>query len=114
LTWNQAHCQALEEIKVQLMDSATFTVLFILGDVSLLPLQALKLGAKEVCVVSASPVIEDVLTRIGKVNNLAVDNLEFVCSMDTVQGCWTVLVTDVVECCGSMRPQILEEIALAK
>ena len=114
LSWNQAHCQALEEVKAELMESELFTVLFVVGHVSLLPLQALKLGAKRVCVVCQSPVIRDVLTRVGEVNRLSMDGLEFSCSMETVEECWNVLVTDVVECCGSMKPQILEEIALAK
>ena len=114
LTWNQMHCQALEEAREELRDLNTFSVLFLLHSISILPLQALKLGASAVCIISKNPMMQDVLAAIAAENQLSLDRLEYVSCVEEVQGRWDVLVADVLECCGSLQSQILEEIALCR
>lgn len=114
LTWNQMNCQALEEATADFKEMATFTVLFITHDISLLPLQALRLGAGAVCVVSKNPTLQRILTAIAAENSMPTDRLEFLRCVEDVEGKWDILIADVLECSGSLHPQILEEIALCR
>ncbi len=112
IDFNAAYCQALQKV---IKDNGFRSVLDITQGFSTLTLQALKLGASEACSMETRPANQDLLRYLAASNQLAVDGVTFRGrNFEDWDSSWDVLVTELVESCGCLRQQVLEDIALAR
>ena len=115
IDFNQAYVSALARVFQSLGAGGDLTLLDITRGVSLLPLQALKLGASEVCLVGQNPHTQSLLTDIANTNAIPTAGLFFEGhDFEYFESNWSVLVTELVEPCGCLRQQVLEDIVLAR
>ena len=122
LDYNRMLCKALERIRLGLDSARDFAVMDMSRGISVLPLQAVKLGAQEVCVLQDNVTNQELLCYLTTANSIDPNRVTFsapaLAPGESVEHCdaeWGVLVIgDVVEGCGCLRQQVLEDIALAR
>ena len=83
---------------------------------SSLPLQSLKIGASEVGIMeTASQTQTELLCCLAPANGLTPSAVRFLCgSVEEVEAEWDVVVTELIDHCGALTQQVLEQIALAR
>merc|ERR1712226_1573877 len=107
IDFNQACVSALAEVFRSLGSGGDLTLLDITRGVSILPLQALKLGASEVCLVGQNLHTQQLLTDIALTNSIDTSGLFFEGhDFEFFESNWSVLVTELVEPCGCLRQQV--------
>ncbi len=112
IDFNAAYCQALQKV---IKNSDCRSVLDITQGFSTLMLQALKLGATEVCSIEPRQTNQDLLRYLAASNQVPVDGVTFrQRNFEDWDTSWDILVTELVEPCGCLRQQVMEDIALAR
>ena len=116
LDLNLSYCNVLEHlIQQQAGVLKSVRVLDITQGASLLPLQALKMGANEVGVVTRERANQQLLLHLASINHLQPGHIHFERGgFEEMEPGWSVLITELVEPCGCLRQQVLEDIALAR
>ena len=114
LHYNRSVCSALQEIQTNLSES-NFRILALTDGVPILALQALKLGASEVCVLDSQS-HQSVLRQIASANDIACNKVVFsqMDEIERLEGEWNVMVMELVDEGGCLQQRSLEDIALAR
>lgn len=113
LEWGDAYCSALQALKAKTIGD--FTVLDLTQGATLLPLQAITIGASQVGVAHAETSKEQMLREVARTNGLAEDSLQFeLNNVEQGQREWSVVLTELVEPCGTFCQQVLENLALSR
>ncbi len=112
IDFNAAYCTAVQKV----MEDPQFrTVIDISQGLSLLGLQALKVGASEVCCLESRPSNQDLIRFVAAANSLPVDSVTFAeRNFEEWEGAWDILTTELVDSYGCLGQQVLEDIALAR
>ena len=112
IDFNAAYCTAMETV---MREQQSRTVIDLSQGLSLLALQALKIGANEVCCLESRPSNQDLIRFVAASNNLPVDSITFASrNFEEWEGSWDILTTELVDSCGCLGQQVLEDIALAR
>lgn len=112
IDFNAAYCTAMQKV---MQDQQSKTVIDISQGLSFLALQALKLGATEVCCLESRSSNQDLVRFVAASNSLPLDSITFAHrNFEEWEGCWDILTTELVEPCGCLGQQVLEDIALAR
>lgn len=112
IDFNAAYCTAMQHV---MQDQHCRTVIDFSQGLSLLALQALKIGANEVCCLESRPSNQDLIRFVAASNSLPVDSISFATrNFEEWEGSWNMLTTDLVDPCGCLGQQVLEDIALAR
>ena len=112
--FNKAYITAVQTLMSQ-APSSQHNVLDLTQGFSPLAVQALKLGADYAHVVTENPTHKALLQAIAASNSVDPNRLSFSgCSFHELNREWSVIVSELVEPCGCLRQQVLEDIALAR
>jgi len=112
--FNKAYITAVQSLMSQ-APSSQHNVLDLTQGFSPLAVQALKLGADYAHVVTENPTHKALLHAIAASNSVDPNRLSFSgCSFHELDREWSVIVSELVEPCGCLRQQVLEDIALAR
>ena len=113
---NTAYCTALEKIRHRHFHSQSFSLLDVTPGFSILPLQALKIGAKDVGVLeTANHSHAELLCCLASANGFSSNDVRFLSgNVEETEPEWDVIVTELVDHCGALTQQVLEQIALAR
>ena len=119
LDYNRMLCKALATLRDNFQSPQDFRIIDISQGISLIPLQAVKIGAQEVCIVQSetNQMNQELLCYLTTVNGIDPQRITF--TSQSIEECetpeWGVMVTaDIVETCGCLRQQVLDDIALAR
>ena len=114
IDFNTAFCSAMQRLK-QRTTSCDFRVIDLTQGFSPLGLQAVKLGASDVWINEDMPNNQLLLHCLTKANSIEDDTVQFGNkNLEENDGNWDVIITELVETCGALRQQVLEDIALAR
>lgn len=117
IDFNTAYCRAFSAIQAKLVKQglvSNINVVDITHGFSPFCLQALTMGAKEILMTGQSPQNQTIMQHIAVTNGIDVNLLNFMNGIQEDYALWDVLVTELVEPSGTLRPQVLEDIALAR
>ncbi len=120
--WNQCYCMALEKAKARLDQArrTDFSVIDMSKGASLLSVQALKLGASQVFLAAEDSSHRDLLQQIAQDNGVCPGLLKFPdpecvgSPFEDLDRTWSVLLCEVVDPCGALQQQVLEDLSLAR
>lgn len=111
--FNKAYISAVQTLLSQ-APSAQHSILDLTQGFSPLAVQALKLGADYAHVVTENPTHKALLQVIAASNSVDPNRLSFSsCSFHELNREWSVIVSELVDPCGCLQQQVLENIALA-
>lgn len=132
LDYNVSVCQAVEKLLTALTEkNLPRRILDISQGISFVPLQALKLGADKVGVFGQSHANAELLMKVATDNSIDLNRLFVTAEHESLESLahsisqeqiekpgpgsmWAGLIVDLIESCGCLRQQILEDVALAR
>ncbi|XP_071127161.1 protein arginine N-methyltransferase 9-like [Mytilus edulis] len=112
LDMNRIYCQAIEKFVIK-GESENVSVLDMCLELSLLTIQLLKQGISHATVLARKEVHNDII-RIAMNNDLDLSCLFIEDNVRSVSNLHNLLVCDIIDTCGALRQQILEDIALLR
>ena len=114
LHYNRSICSALQEIRANLTEP-NLKILALTDGVPVFALQALKLGASDVCLLDSQS-HQPVLREIASVNDIPYSKLQFsqMEEIERLEGEWTVMLVELVDEGGCLQQRCLEDIALTR
>ncbi|XP_060082618.1 protein arginine N-methyltransferase 9-like [Ylistrum balloti] len=115
LYYNKMFCQAIDKHLSQLDCADSLRILDFSGGLSPLCLQMLK-DSDHHCVVIAREGLHDVIWKLMSVNDIDRDRLQLVepSNLSEVEGDCQLILCDIIEQCGILKQQVLEDIALLR
>lgn len=115
LYYNKMFCQAIDKHLSLLRDVESLRILDFCGGLSPLCLQLLK-DSRHHGVVITREGLHDVIWKLASVNNIERDRLALVdpCSLADVDDDCHLILCDIIEQCGILKQQVLEDIALLR
>lgn len=112
LSINRMYTQAIEKIVIN-GENDTISMLDFCSELSPLALQFLKQGFSHATVVARKELHQDIL-RVATNNDIDLKKLSVHDNNQNVTGVHNLLVCDLIEVCGALKQQILEDIALLR
>lgn len=112
LDMNRIYCQAIEKYVIK-GESENVSVLDMCLELSLLTIQLLKQGISHATVLARKEVHNDII-RIAMNNDIDLSCLFLEDNVRSVSNLHDLLVCDIIDTCGALRQQILEDIALLR
>lgn len=109
---NRMFCQAIEK-HVITGESENVSILDISSELSPLSLQFLQLGIPHATILARKEIHDDII-RLAHSNDLDLTTLCIEDNIKNISGLHNIMVCDLIETCGALRQQILEEIALLR
>ncbi|XP_074651053.1 protein arginine N-methyltransferase 9-like [Tubulanus polymorphus] len=113
---NKAYCEAIQKIvNSKISNTSDLSMIDMCQGVSLLGLQAIMIGVNNVLITDYTDESKAFVLSIAAANGIAASRIVFGNrNFDEFEETSTMLLTDLVEPCGALRQQILEDIALAR
>lgn len=109
---NRMFCQAIEK-HVITGESENVSILDISSELSPLSLQFLQLGIPHATILARKEIHDDII-RLAHSNDLDLTTLCIEDNIKNISGLHNLMVCDLIETCGALRQQILEDIALLR
>ncbi|CAH1777609.1 unnamed protein product [Owenia fusiformis] len=116
ISLNTAYCTAVQKILKTNHSNNTYKLIDISQGFSTIPLQALNMGYQSVCVLNSEAMkYAPLIKHLTQLHEIGYNRVKI--SEEDIAHCkpeYDVIVADVIEPCGTLRQQILEDLALAR